>query len=76
MTTFLAALDKYGCVSQRAAAVEHPLQALRRALLNDFPQGLPVGLHPIRGWCADPQCFPGATGMLRVETWTEVQPGC
>lgn len=54
---------------------EHPVAILRAILADEFSDGLPVGVHPVRAWCADPQFFPGATGLLSDSSWTDVHPG-
>ncbi|MCA1706863.1 MAG: hypothetical protein LC808_27815 [Actinobacteria bacterium] len=36
---------------------------------------LPERVHPVRDWCADPQFFPGATGLLSNRSWADVIPG-
>lgn len=53
----------------------NPVELLRNILTEEFSSDLPPGVHPVPGWCADPQFFPGATGLLDAETWSEVQPG-
>jgi uracil-DNA glycosylase family 4 len=54
---------------------EHPIVTLRRLLAEQFTDDLPAGVHPVGAWCRDPQFFPGATGLLRAKSWTEVDPG-
>lgn len=44
-------------------------------LTEEFSAGLPPGVHPVPEWCADPQFFPGATGLLSAPSWSEVRPG-
>jgi hypothetical protein len=53
----------------------HPVEQLRSVLQSEFATGLPPGVHPIAEWVADPQFFPGATGLLREERWEDVSPG-
>jgi hypothetical protein len=54
---------------------EHPVQQLRRRLEAEFTEQLPDGVRAVREWCADPQFFPGATGLISASTWAEVEPG-
>ena len=35
----------------------------------------PMGVFPVSQWCADPQFFPGATGLLSETSWQDVYPG-
>lgn len=53
---------------------EHPVVMLRDRLTAEFSDHLPRGVHPIPGWCAEPQFFPGASGLLTARTWDEVIP--
>lgn len=53
----------------------HPVEVLRDILANEFNSDLPDGVHPVRQWCADPQFFPGATGLVLNQSWEEVRPG-
>ena len=53
----------------------HPIEILRQILIDEFSGDLPPGVHPVPGWCADPQFFPGATGLLSASSWDEVKPG-
>lgn len=53
----------------------HPVPRLRAELAAHFARDLPPGVHPVERWCADPQFFPGASGLLSATTWTEVEPG-
>jgi hypothetical protein len=48
---------------------------LRGLLGRDFGEGLPDGVFPVSQWCADPQFFPGATGLLLETSWQDVYPG-
>ncbi len=54
---------------------DHPVEILRAALESDFRHGLPPGVYPITDWVADPQFFPGATGLLTEDDWADVAPG-
>jgi Uracil DNA glycosylase superfamily len=54
---------------------EHPIAALRRRLAAEFSTDLPAGVHPVARFCAEPQFFPGATGLLSASTWRVVTPG-
>ncbi len=56
-------------------AADHPITRLRAELAARFASDLPAGVHPVEQWCAEPQFFPGATGLLRSRTWLEVVPG-
>jgi len=53
----------------------HPIEQLRAELAAKFADDLPAGVHPVEQWCADPQFFPGATGLLSSPSWLEVAPG-
>jgi hypothetical protein len=53
----------------------HPIAQLRAALAVQFADDLPVGVHPVEQWCAEPQFFPGATGLLSNSSWLDVAPG-
>src|SRR6476469_5166983 len=53
----------------------HPVERLREELVVRFARDLPPGVHPVERWCADPQFFPGATGLLSNSSWDEVEPG-
>lgn len=53
----------------------HPIIRLRAELAASFRSDLPAGVHPVEQWCADPQFFPGATGLLTARSWLEVVPG-
>lgn len=53
----------------------HPMELLRNILAEEFTSDLPSGVHPVPGWCADPQFFPGATGLVQAESWADVVPG-
>ncbi len=53
----------------------HPVARLRSELAAKFALDLPAGVHPVEEWCADPQFFPGATGLLSSSSWAEVIPG-
>lgn len=54
---------------------EHPVLALRAILTADFTHDLPPGVHAVEPWCAEPQFFPGASGMPTEHSWPDVQPG-
>jgi hypothetical protein len=54
---------------------EHPVDVLREYLASEFTKDLPEGVDPVRPWCADPQFFPGATGLIDATAWSEVTPG-
>lgn len=53
----------------------HPIVVLRDRLAGDFTQDLPPGVSPVSEWCAEPQFFPGATGLLSAGSWSSVEPG-
>lgn len=53
----------------------HPVVRLRGELAATFASDLPAGVYPVEQWCADPQFFPGATGLLTAHSWLEVVPG-
>lgn len=53
----------------------HPIERLREELAARFADDLPPAVHPVDRWCADPQFFPGATGLLSNSCWDEVEPG-
>jgi hypothetical protein len=52
----------------------HPIAVLRARLEEEFSTDLPPGVHPISAFCGEPQFFPGATGLLGVDAWTDVTP--
>jgi hypothetical protein len=54
---------------------DHPVAVLRGLLGRDFGEDLPDGVSPVSQWCADPQFFPGATGLLSETSWQDVYPG-
>ncbi len=54
---------------------KHPVEVLRAILDEEFSEDLPERVHPVRLWCADPQFFPGATGLLSNGSWADVVPG-
>ena len=54
---------------------DHPVAELRGVLETEFQVGLPVGVYPVPEWVADPQFFPGASGLLTEEAWADVAPG-
>ena len=56
-------------------AADHPTARLRAELAARFARDLPADVHPVEQWCAEPQFFPGATGLLTSRTWLEVVPG-
>lgn len=51
------------------------MTVLRAVLAEQFSDCLPEGVHRVSEWCADPQFFPGATGLLTALSWDEVTPG-
>ncbi len=53
----------------------HPVTRLRAEVADQFVTDLPPGVHPVEQWCADPQFFPGATGLLSDQSWPDVKPG-
>ena len=55
--------------------LEHPVVQLRAFIAEQLSADLPEGVHPVDAWCADPQFFPGATGLLAASSWSEVVPG-
>lgn len=55
--------------------VGHPVEILRQILSEEFSSDLPAGIHAVTEWCADPQFFPGATGLLSASSWSDVKPG-
>lgn len=55
--------------------LDHPVEALRTVLKADFQDDLPRGVHPVTEWVADPQFFPGASGLLTEQRWADVAPG-
>ena len=54
---------------------DHPVAVLRGLLNRDFAEDLPDGVFPVSHWYADPQFFPGATGLLSETSWQDVSPG-
>ena len=52
----------------------HPISRLRDQLRTDFVSDLPPGVHPVHEWCAEPQFFPGASGLLSEASWSDVKP--
>lgn len=54
---------------------QHPVLELRAILTVDFTHDLPPGVHAVEPWCAEPQFFPGASGMPTEHSWHDVQPG-
>lgn len=54
---------------------DHPVAVLRGLLGRDFDEDLPNGVSPVSQWCADPQFFPGATGLSSETSWQDVSPG-
>jgi hypothetical protein len=57
------------------SAAEHPLELLRASLRADLWPHLPPGVYPVEPPCAEPQFFPGGTGMPTEPSWSDVQPG-
>jgi hypothetical protein len=55
--------------------VAHPIIELRHFIERELTTDLPEGVHPVSEWCADPQFFPGATGLVIANSWDEVVPG-
>lgn len=51
------------------------MEILRSKVVAEFTKDLPDGVHPVGEWCADPQFFPGATGLLLDRLWSDVRPG-
>lgn len=54
---------------------DHPILQLREFITEQLTDDLPHGVYPISAWCADPQFFPGATGLMTASSWDEVIPG-
>ena len=54
---------------------DHPVAVLRGLLNRDFAEDLPDWVFPVSHWYADPQFFPGATGLLSETSWQDVSPG-
>ncbi len=41
----------------------------------EFSEGLPPKVRAVPEWVADPQFFPGASGLLTQDDWRDVTPG-
>jgi hypothetical protein len=54
---------------------EHPVDELRRRVTTEFSDDLPPRVHRVHTWCSDPQFFPGATGLIAADSWSDVEPG-
>ena len=52
----------------------HPIEILRKRLVEDFSDELPAGVSPVTQYCREPQFFPGASGLLSSASWQEVEP--
>ena len=55
--------------------MRHPIHELRAFIADEFFEDLPSGVSPVTEWCAEPQFFPGASGLLPHATWDLVVPG-
>ncbi|HVB00555.1 MAG TPA: uracil-DNA glycosylase family protein [Acidimicrobiales bacterium] len=55
--------------------MRHPIQELRAFIADEFAEDLPLGVSPVTEWCAEPQFFPGASGLVSLPAWDLVVPG-
>ena len=52
-----------------------PISELRDFIERELRTELPDGVFPVSSWCAEPQFFPGASGLMIEDDWEEVRPG-
>lgn len=55
--------------------MRHPIHELRAFIADEFSEDLPLGVSPVSAWCAEPQFFPGASGLVSPASWDLVNPG-